>query len=162
MAYEEINIGAGANDHTGDPVRTFMGKVKRMLADLYSKVVDITAIETMVGTAVEGAVSDLGDLAKAVKGKYETVAASQTAQPLGATGATGDFVSHITVVPESTSPGNVILLDNAIAITVFAGGTGSVLDLKPFVVPLQMYSTSGAWKLTTGANVSVVAVGDFT
>ena len=37
---------------------------------------------------------------------YETVAASQTAQALGATGAKGDFLSGVLVVPATTSPGN--------------------------------------------------------
>jgi len=94
--------------------------------------------------------------------EYETVAASQTAQVIGATGGTGDYISHILVIPASTSPGNVLLLDNATSITVFAGGASSVSNLVPFVIPLGMKSVSGAWKVTTGANVSCIAVGDFT
>lgn len=93
---------------------------------------------------------------------YETVAASQTAQVIGATGAAGDYISHIIVVPATTSPGQVLLLDNATSITIFTGGASSVSNLIPFVVALDMVSTSGAWKITTGANVSVIAVGDFT
>ena len=93
---------------------------------------------------------------------YETVAASQTAQALGATGATGDFISGILVVPASVSPGNVLLLDNAISITVFAGGTNSVNSLVPFFIPLGAASVSGAWKITTGANVSCIGIGKFT
>jgi len=106
-------------------------------------------------------VTKLNTIAKAVEGDYETVAASQTAQVLGGTGATGDFISHILVVPATTSPGNVLLLDNATSITVFAGGASSVSNLVPFVIPLNLYSVSGALKITTGANVSVVAVGSF-
>jgi hypothetical protein len=95
-------------------------------------------------------------------GEYETVAASQTAQALGATGATGDYISGILVVPATTSPGNVLLLDNAISITVFTGGASSVSNLVPFLIPLGMYSVSGAWKITTGSNVSCVGIGNFT
>jgi hypothetical protein len=95
-------------------------------------------------------------------GEYETVAASQTAQALGATGATGDYISGILVIPASTSPGNVLLLDNATSITVFAGGASSVSNLVPFFIPLGMISVSGAWKLTTGANVSCIGIGNFT
>jgi hypothetical protein len=94
--------------------------------------------------------------------EYETVAASQTAQTIGPTGATGDYISHILVIPATTSPGNVLLLDNATSITVFAGGASSVSNLVPFAIPLGMKSVSGAWKITTGANVSCIAVGDFT
>lgn len=93
---------------------------------------------------------------------YETVAASQTAQVIGATGAAGDYISHIIIVPATTSPGQVLLLDNATSITIFTGGASSVSNLIPFVVALDMVSTSGAWKITTGADVSVIAVGDFT
>lgn len=95
-------------------------------------------------------------------GEYETVAASQTAQTLGATGATGDYISGILVIPATTSPGNVLLLDNATSITVFAGGATSVSNLVPFFIPLGMISVSGAWKITTGANVSCIGIGNFT
>jgi hypothetical protein len=94
--------------------------------------------------------------------EYETVAASQTAQVLGATGATGDYLSHIEIQPASTSPGTVIILDNATPIYTFPGGATSVADLRPFTVPIGANSISGAWKITTGASVSVTAVGDFT
>jgi hypothetical protein len=95
-------------------------------------------------------------------GEYETVAASVTAQALGATGATGDYIAGVLVVPSSTSPGNVILLDNATSITVFAGGASSVSNLVPFYIPLGMFSVSGAWKITTGSNVSCIGIGNFT
>ncbi len=95
-------------------------------------------------------------------GEYETVAASQTAQILGATGAAGDYISGILVIPVTTSPGNVLLLDNATSITVFVGGATSVSNLVPFFIPLGMISVSGAFKLTTGSNVSCICVGNFT
>ncbi len=95
-------------------------------------------------------------------GEYETVAAAQTAQVLGATGATGDYISGLLVVPATTSPGNVLLLDNATSIAVFTGGATSVSNLVPFFIPLGMYSVSGAWKVTTGTNVSVIGIGNFT
>lgn len=93
---------------------------------------------------------------------YETVAESQTAQVLGGNGAVGDYISGLLIIPATTSPGNVLLLDNATSITIFAGGSGSVLSLHPFFVPIGAKSVSGAWKVTTGANVSVMAVGSFT
>ena len=92
---------------------------------------------------------------------YETVAASQTAQVLGTAGSAGDVISHIVVIPATTSPGNVLLLDNATSITLFAGGASSVSNLVPFIIPLGMTSMSGAWKITTGASVSCICVGSF-
>lgn len=95
-------------------------------------------------------------------GEYETVAASQTAQVMGATGATGDVIAGILVIPATTSPGNVLLLDGATSITVFTGGATSVADLKPFFIELGLTSVSGAWKITTGAAVSCIGIGNFT
>lgn len=93
---------------------------------------------------------------------YATVAASQTAQVLGATGATGDYLAGVLVIPATTSPGAVSILDNATSITVFTGGATSVSNLVPFMVPVGAASKNGAWKVTTGANVSCIAIGKFT
>src|SRR5436190_18552494 len=61
---------------------------------------------------------------------YETVAASQTAQALGATGGTGDYLSHCVIYPTSTTPGVVTVFDNTNAagtnVIAFPGGASSV------------------------------------
>lgn len=94
---------------------------------------------------------------------YETVAASQTAQTLGANGAVGDVLEGVLIVPATTSPGAVAILDGATSITIFTGGAGSVSNLVPFFVPLAgIKSVSGSWKITTGANVSAIAAGRLT
>ena len=92
---------------------------------------------------------------------YETVAASQTAQVLGGSGAQGNILERVIIIPATTSPGAVSILDNATSITLFPGGASSVTELKPIVVELSAISRNGAWKITTGANVSVIAVGKF-
>lgn len=92
---------------------------------------------------------------------YETVAASQTAQVLGLTGAAGDYVERLIIIPASTSPGAVALLDDTTSINILPGGATSVTELKPIVVELGMTSVNGAWKVTTGASVSVIAIGRF-
>jgi len=95
--------------------------------------------------------------------EYETVAASATNQALGATGGTGDYLTGVLIVPATTSPGAVTLKDGAgSAVTLFAGGATSVSNLVPFYVPLGIKSTAGAWQITTGTNVSVIAAGNFT
>jgi len=94
---------------------------------------------------------------------FETVAANATAQVLGGAGAVGDFIKGILVVPTVVACGAVTLIDNATSITVFIGGlTTPLVDAKPFFIPLGMLSASGAWKITTGANVAVIAIGRFT
>jgi len=115
-----------------------------------------------MGTGASGTGTQRVALGDIGVGEYETVAASQTAQVLGATGGTGDYLSGVLVIPATTSPGNVLLLDNATSITIFAGGSSSVSNLVPFFIPLGTYSVSGAWKLTTGSNVSCIGIGNFT
>ena len=96
---------------------------------------------------------------------YEEVAASQTDQILGPAGKKDDVLIRLVIVPATTSPGNVLIQDgNGTEITVFTGGASSVADLTPIVIELGARcrnATTPGWKITTGANVSVLAVGSF-
>jgi hypothetical protein len=100
--------------------------------------------------------------------KYIAVAASQTATTLvgAGSGATGDYLSHCVIYPASTSPGVVTVFDNtntaANSAILFAGGASSTSNLTPVAIPVGALSVNGAWKVTTGANVSVVCYGNFT
>jgi hypothetical protein len=95
--------------------------------------------------------------------QYETVAASASAQAMGATGAAGDYLAGVLVFPGAAACGVVTILDNVVTIGTFAGGGTTALgDLKPFLIPVGLYSVSGAWKITTGANVTAVGIGKFT
>lgn len=95
---------------------------------------------------------------------YELVAASATDQVLGATGAVGDVLDELVVVPATTAAGTITIKDgNGAAITVFV--TGTLSNLTPFVIPIGLKCTAATtpgWKVTTGANVSVIAKGKFT
>lgn len=119
--------------------------------------------ESGVGTGPFSFVQFITDISH---GEYETVAASQTNQALGASGATGDYLGTVWIVPATTSPGSVVVKDGStspdVGITVFTGGASSVSNLVPFPVALGIRSTSGGWSVTTGANVSVIATGNFT
>lgn len=91
---------------------------------------------------------------------YETVAASQTGQVLGLAGKTGDRIQRLIIIPATTTPGLVTIIDGSTSIPIMV--TGGTTTLAPIVVELGMVSVSGAWSVTTGASVSVIAVGDFT
>jgi hypothetical protein len=101
-----------------------------------------------------------GSASAAAATEYETVAASQTAQVLGATGAAGDYLSHVILQPATTAAGTTTILDNATVIFTFT--TGTLADLRPIVVPINAFSVLGAWKITTGASIAAVAFGNFT
>lgn len=112
------------------------------------------AAETIGGVAFKNVISGC---------QYKKVAESQTNAELSATGAAGDYLAGILVIPATTSPGAVSIKDGSgSAITVFTGGVASVSNLVPFMIPLGIISGDGMWKVTTGGNVSIVAVGLFT
>ena len=96
---------------------------------------------------------------------YEYVAASQTTQVIGPQSTTssrsvGDILDKVIIVPATTAAGTVSIKDGGdTAQNIFV--TGTLSDLKPHVVYLGVRSRTGAWQITTGANVSVIAVGRF-
>lgn len=93
--------------------------------------------------------------------EYELVAASQTDQVLGSSGEVGDILAGLLVIPQTTSPGAISIKDGSQSITVFAGGADSIQTLHPFTIPLGLRSALGGWSITTGANLSLVASGEF-
>ena len=123
----------------------------------------LKTIEWLAGqllTPLEASQTALESLDDALE--YETVAASQTDQMLGATGAVGDYLEKLLVIPASTSPGAVSIEDGSTNTVVFTGGASSVSNLVPVTIDLGIASVSGGWEITTGANVSVIAFGLFT
>lgn len=89
--------------------------------------------------------------------KFETVAASQTAQALGATGIIGDYLHRLIITVATSATGTVSLLDAATSIPITAANT----PIGVYVVDIGAKSQEGAWKITTGAGATVIAVGEF-
>lgn len=89
--------------------------------------------------------------------EYEVVAASQTTQVIGVTGAVGDYLSHVVIDPMTASPGSVTILDGPTTVLTITPPASS----QPFTVPIMATSREGAWRITTGADVTVMAVGNF-
>ena len=83
---------------------------------------------------------------------YETVAASQTAQVLGATGAVGDVLRRIAI---AANTGTITVLDGAVTVLVIPAVAVGVWEL-------DMRSVSGAWNITTAAATTCTCIGQFT
>lgn len=98
----------------------------------------------------------------AVSENTQYVAASATATALsgGGGGALGDRLDTLICVPlAATAIGSVTLIDGANTIgVVFFGSTITT----PVALPIGLVSKNGAWKITTGASVAVLADGSFT
>ena len=90
--------------------------------------------------------------------QYETVAASQTAQVLGGTGAIGDYVHRLIINVITVASAGVTLIDGSTSIVI---STAASAVLGPISLELNMRSATGPWKITTGAGATVVAVGIF-
>lgn len=91
---------------------------------------------------------------------YETVAVSQTDQVLGGTGAAGDYLEGLVCVVATAATSSVSIKDGAgSAISVLPANVGG--GVGTYYVPLGLVSASGAWKVTTGAGVTVIATGTF-
>ena len=89
---------------------------------------------------------------------YETVAASQTAQVLGVTGAAGDTLMRVIITVGTALTGTVSLLDGATSYVLTAAST----PIGVYTIEINAVSVNGAWKITTGAGATVLAVGNFT
>ena len=93
---------------------------------------------------------------------YETVAASQTDQVLGATGASGDLLHKVICVVATAATSSVSISPDGgtTDISLLAANVGSGIGTYEF--ELNAAATTGGWAVTTGAGVSVIAVGRFT
>ena len=96
--------------------------------------------------------------------EYETVAASQTDQIMGATGAVGDYIEGLLCVVSTAATSQVQIKDgNGSAMTVLPNAVGA--GVGTYYVPLGLKcinATTPGWKVTTAGGVSVLATGDFT
>jgi hypothetical protein len=89
---------------------------------------------------------------------YEHVAASQTAQVLGTTGAIGDYLHRLVITVGTAATSTVSLLDNTTSHVLVAANTA----IGVYSIEINTFSKNGAWKVTTGAGAEVIAVGNFT
>jgi hypothetical protein len=91
---------------------------------------------------------------------YETVAASQTAQVLGTTGAKGDYLYRLIISTVTAATGGVTLKDGSISIVIQTGA--ATLPIGVQSIEINLSSADGAWAVTTGAGATVIGIGLFT
>lgn len=93
--------------------------------------------------------------------QYETVAAGQTDQVLGATGGAGDWLERLVCTVATAATAQVQIQDGAgTEYTVLPNSPGGGIGV--YVIPIEAVSVNGAWSITTGAGVTVLATGRFT
>jgi hypothetical protein len=96
---------------------------------------------------------------------YRTVAASQSTSQISTSGdgAVGDYLDSLVIIPASTSAGAVTLFDGTTTVMLTAAfPTGATNGANPYSIPIGIAATSTkGWNITTGAAVSVIAVGRF-
>jgi hypothetical protein len=87
-------------------------------------------------------------------------AAGLTTSPFGATGAAGDYMSHVILQPAATAAGTTTIFNNATAVYVYTAGT--LADLRPIIVPINAVSVGGSWNITSGTSMAATGFGTFT
>ena len=95
---------------------------------------------------------------------YEHVTVSQTAQVLGTTGAVGDYLHRLICTVSTAATSVVQIIDGTgtgvLTHTILPNSVGGGIGV--YNIELNTVSANGAWKVTTGAGVEVMAVGIFT
>jgi hypothetical protein len=116
----------------------------------------VKIFEERLGTAIPG--GDTTADVTVVEGRWqtETVAASQTDQVLGTTGASGDVLHGVVYVPTNAT-NSLVIKDGA---TTKLTLTNLAVGLYP--LELDWESGEGAWKITTGTNSAATCSGRFT
>lgn len=148
-AIADAAVTAGATGSISAKLRSISRDIGAFLAQLPASLGKKSVATSLAANAKSG-----GD-------EYETVAASQTDQVIGATGATGDYLEGLLCVVATAATSQVQIKDGSgSAITVLPNAVGA--GVGSYYVPLGLTSTGGAWKVTTAAGVSVIAMGDFT
>jgi hypothetical protein len=92
--------------------------------------------------------------------QYEHVAVSQTAQVLGGTGATGDYLHRLICTVSTAATGNVLISDGGtFTHTILPANAGT--GINTYNIEVNAISRNGSWRVTTGAGVEVLAMGIF-
>lgn len=91
---------------------------------------------------------------------YEHVAASQTDQVLGGTGAVGDYLHRLICTVSTAATSRVQITDGSLVHTILPNNVGGGIGV--YVIDIESPSRTSAWKVTTAAGVEVLAVGIFT
>jgi len=90
--------------------------------------------------------------------KYETVAAGQSDQAMGATGKAGDIFETLVVTVATAASGTCSIKDGGgSAIPLTAANT----PIGVYIINLGIKSTAGAWSVTTGAGATALGIGQF-
>jgi len=92
--------------------------------------------------------------------QYEHVAVSQTNQVLGGTGAAGDYIHRLVCTVATAATAQVQIKDGSgAAHTVLSNSPGGGIGV--YNIEMNVVSRNGAWQVTTGAGVEVLAIGVF-
>lgn len=144
-----------------------MGVLSRVLAALSSSTGEEESVQSVSGAlkvyVADEAGADFSNGTKLTEPNgydYEDVAASQSAQVLGAAGAIGDLLERLICVVSTAATAQVQLTDGSgAAFTIFPNSPGG--GIGTYVIRVGARSMGGAWKVTTAAGVAVRAVGRF-
>lgn len=89
---------------------------------------------------------------ESARNSYETVAAGQTDQVLGGTGAIGDYLESVIITANTNT---ITVQDGTNIVAVIPGGSTGVW-------PFRLRSVAAGFRITTGLTTSCTCIGRFT
>ena len=89
---------------------------------------------------------------------YEHTANSQTLAILGTTGAIGDYLHRMVITVNATATSTLVITDGTFVHTIVRANT----PIGVYSIEMNAISQQTGWKLTTGAGVEVMSMGNFT
>lgn len=90
---------------------------------------------------------------------YQLIPPSSVSVPLGSGNGKSDYLHRLIINTTATATATITLSDGVTSIVLLSGVTGQGIGLA--AVEIGMISRNAGWRLTTGAGVTVVAVGVF-
>lgn len=163
-----LTEAAPATDTASSGLNGRLQRVAQRLTTLIGGVIGTTAPGTSASSDVLPVQGVTGGVPMSVSDQYTeyaTAGASATTT-MGATGAQGDYLAGVVIIPGAAGCGAVSIVDGTTSIQIFAGGATTPLpSLAPFTVPLGIAAknaSSPGWHITCGANVTAIGVGNFT
>jgi hypothetical protein len=110
-----------------------------------------------------GALSSLGGSLATYNGAadYQAVPASSAALPLGLSGRSRDYLAALIITVNTVGATAILSITDGVS-TLDISPTAGFPTAGTFRLDLGLYAKGGTgWKVTTGAGLSALAIGDF-
>jgi hypothetical protein len=160
MAKQSINIGTTANDGTGDPIRTAMGKINDNFTDLYDNYQSEGGLSANVATLTSNNTSFVGTVAAAnVVSNAQLIANLALYAPKASPVFTGQVNAAALYVTTSANVGTFFTVNSTAAVksvnSTFSGAVTSFTGANTFIQNKLQIGDAAGYNFGTGAVIEI-------